>query len=180
MHADLERLIALQKLDTASQEARKRLADQPERLQALDGRIEAARQEVASAKDRLSANQTARRELEKGVALHQGRLSKFREQAMAVKTNQEYHAIQHEIAFAQAEIKTIEDQMLESMLEADDLTSQLKHADWMRLTKGSIMSCTFEGWNARFARAGSVRPNISCAERCDGCNRPPVGEGARP
>ena len=35
--------------------------------------------------------------IEKDVALHQGRLSKFREQAMAVKTNQEYHAIQHEI-----------------------------------------------------------------------------------
>ena len=28
---------------------------------------------------------------------------------MAVKTNQEYHAVQHEIAFAQTEIKTLED-----------------------------------------------------------------------
>jgi len=49
--------------------------------------------------------------LEKDVAVQQGRLSKFREQAMAVKTNQEYHAIQHEMAFAQAEIKNLEDKV---------------------------------------------------------------------
>ena len=55
--------------------------------------------------------------------MHQGRLSKFREQAMAVKTNIEYHAIQNEIGFAQTEIKTLEDRILERMLEADDLTA---------------------------------------------------------
>ena len=36
---------------------------------------------------------------------------------MAVKTNLEYHAMQKEIAFAQTEIKTLEDKMLERMLE---------------------------------------------------------------
>ena len=64
---------------------------------------------VAKARERLTENQTARRAIEKDVAMHQGRLSKFRDQAMAVKTNQEYHAIQHEIAFAQNEIKALED-----------------------------------------------------------------------
>jgi predicted nucleic acid-binding Zn-ribbon protein len=63
------------------------------------------------------------------VALHQGRLSKYREQAMAVKTNVEYHAIQKEIAHAQGEIKAHEDRMLERMLEADDLTAALKKAE---------------------------------------------------
>ena len=48
---------------------------------------------------------------------------------MAVKTNQEYHAVQNEIAFAQTEIKTLEDKMLERMLEADDLTAALKKAE---------------------------------------------------
>src|SRR5262252_9882472 len=97
MHADLERLIALQRVD--------------------------------SAKERLASNQNARRAMEKELAVHQGRLSKFREQAMAVKTNQEYHAIQHEIAHAQTQIKTHEDQMLEGMLEADELTAAVKSAE---------------------------------------------------
>jgi predicted nucleic acid-binding Zn-ribbon protein len=117
VHADLERLIALQRLDTAAEAARKKLADEPERDKAFDTRLEAARQRLAAAKDLLAENQNARRTTEKEVAVHQGRLSKFREQAMAVKTNQEYHAIQHEIAHAQAEIKKHEDAMLERMLE---------------------------------------------------------------
>jgi predicted nucleic acid-binding Zn-ribbon protein len=129
MHADLERLIALQRLDTAADAARKRLADEPERLKSLDARLDAAKRRVASAKERLTDNQNARRAIEKELAVHQGRLSKFREQAMAVKTNQEYHAVQHEIAHAQAQIKTHEDQMLEGMLEADELTAAVKKAE---------------------------------------------------
>ena len=129
MHSDLERVITLQRLDSAAHDAQRRLADEPARAQALDARLEAARQRLASAKDRLAANQNARRAIEKEVAVHQGRLSKFRDQAMAVKTNQEYHAVQKEIGFAQTEIKTLEDRILERMLEADDLTSGLKRAD---------------------------------------------------
>jgi len=129
VHADLERLIALQRLDTAAEAARKKLADEPERDKAFDARLDTARQRVATAKERLTDNQNARRAIEKEVAVHQGRLSKFREQAMAVKTNQEYHAVQKEIGFAQGEIKTIEDKILELMVEADDLTAAVKRAE---------------------------------------------------
>ena len=34
---------------------------------------------------------------------------------MEVKTNREYHAMQHEIETAQGEVKRVEDQMLELM-----------------------------------------------------------------
>jgi predicted nucleic acid-binding Zn-ribbon protein len=126
MNADLERLIALQRLDSAAHDADRRLAEEPERFKALDAKLEAAHQQVATARERLAENQTARRAIEKDVAVHQGRLSKFRDQAMAVKTNQEYHAIQHEIAFAQNEIKALEDKILELMVEADELTGASK------------------------------------------------------
>jgi len=129
MNADLERLITLQKLDSAAEAARRKLAAEPEHEKALDARLEAARQRVAAAKERLAENKTARTAIEKEVAVHQGRLSKYREQAMAVKTNVEYHAIQHEIAHAQGEIKNHEDKMLERMLEADDLAAALKKAE---------------------------------------------------
>src|SRR5437868_6418762 len=105
MNADLQRLIALQRLDSTTREAEQRLTGEPERQQALDARMGAARAAVAAAKERLDENQNARRAIEKELAVHQGRLSKFREQAMSVKTNQEYHAVQHEIAFAESEIK---------------------------------------------------------------------------
>src|SRR5918911_3753327 len=129
MHADLERVIALQRLDSAAHDAERRLAAEPERSAALDARIATAKKRVADAKERLAANQGARRAIEKDVALHQSRLSKFREQAMAVKTNQEYHAIQKEISFAQGEVKTLEDKILEAMLEADEITATVKRAE---------------------------------------------------
>jgi predicted nucleic acid-binding Zn-ribbon protein len=129
MHADLEKLIALQKLDSAVDAASRKLAGEPEQEKALEARLESARQRVARAKEQLADNHSARRAVEKDVAVHQGRLSKFRETAMAVKTNQEYHAVQKEIAFAQTEIKTLEDKILEQMLEGDELAAALKKAE---------------------------------------------------
>src|SRR5438093_3924342 len=129
MHADLERIIALQRLDSAASDAQRRLAEEPERQKALEARLETARQHVTAAKAQLTDNQTARRALEKDVAVHQGRLSKFRDQLMAVKTNQEYQAMQKEIEFAQGGVKEIEDKVLELMLEADELTAALKRAE---------------------------------------------------
>ena len=129
MHADLERVIALQQLDTAAAEARRKLAEGPERERTFDTRLADAKQRVAEAKAKLAANGDARRAIEKEVAVHQGRLSKYRDQAMAVKTNQEYHAIQHEMAHAQGEIKKHEDAILECMLEADELTATIKTAE---------------------------------------------------
>ncbi len=129
MHADLERVIALQHLDTAAAEARRKLAEGPERDKTFDTRLADAKQRVDDAKAKLAANSDARRTIEKEVAVHQGRLSKYRDQAMAVKTNQEYHAIQHEMAHAQGEIKKHEDAILERMLEADELTATIKAAE---------------------------------------------------
>ena len=129
MHADIERLIALQRIDSAIEDAECRLADEPVRIELLDACLEEARAQVAAAKNRGAQNLAARREIEKDVALHQGRLSKFRDQSMNVKTNQEYHAIQHEISFAQNEIKLHEDRMLERMIEADDLAVIQKTAE---------------------------------------------------
>jgi len=129
MNQSLERLIALQRLDTAADVARRTLASEPERDAALAARLAAAEQNVAAAKARLADSQNARRAIEKDVAVHQGRLSKFRDQAMEVKTNQEYHAVQKEIGFAQSEIKALEDRILEHMIEADELTAALKKAE---------------------------------------------------
>ncbi|MGE4056641.1 MAG: zinc ribbon domain-containing protein [Vicinamibacterales bacterium] len=129
MHVDLERLIALQRIDSAAADARRRIADEPERQRTLDQRIESSRAQVAGARQQLADSQAARREIEKELAVHQGRLSKYRDQLMAVKTNVEYQAMQKEIEHAQTGVKTFEDQILEKMLEGDDLTAAVKRAE---------------------------------------------------
>ena len=47
MNPDLTRLIRLQQLETAADDARRRIADHPARTQALDARLQAARDAVA-------------------------------------------------------------------------------------------------------------------------------------
>lgn len=129
MHPDLERLIALQRISSATEDARRRLAEEPDRQKILEARLEEARMRVTAARERLTACQTMRRSIEKDLAVHQGRLSKFRDQLMAVKTNVEYQAMQKEIEFAQHEVKQLEDRILELMLEADDLGAAVKSAE---------------------------------------------------
>ena len=169
MHVDLERVIELQRLDSAAADAQRRLAEEPERQKALDERLEVGRQAVASARDRLAAGQSARRRIEKDVALHQSRLSKFRDQAMAVKTNQEYHAIQHEVAFAETEIRKLEDQILECMIESDDRTSALKRAEAdlaaeVKAVEADRQALAAEGVRGRSCRRprGPRRPRRRC------------------
>ena len=129
VHPDLERLIRLQALDTQAAEARKAQTTIPDTQRALDAKLEGARARVAAAKERLAANQTARRALEKDVTAVQTRLSRYKDQLMEVKTNREYHAMQHEIETAQGEVKRVEDLMLEQMLEADEIAAGLKAAE---------------------------------------------------
>ncbi len=129
VHPDLERLIRLQALDTQAAEARKAQTTIPDTQRALDAKLEGARARVAAARERLAANQTTRRTLEKDVAAVQTRLSRYKDQLMEVKTNREYHAMQHEIETAQGEVKRVEDLMLEHMLEADEIAASLKAAE---------------------------------------------------
>src|SRR6185503_11922012 len=110
-------------------EERSAIALHPQRLAALDARLNEAQAALDSAKEQLKANGDRRRELEKDVAVYQGRLTKFKDQLSAVKTNREYTAMQHEIATAQSDLGAVEEKVLERMLEADELAAAAKRAE---------------------------------------------------
>ena len=129
MLPDLERLIQLQRLETIIADAKAAITLHPQRLAVLDERLNEAKQAVESVKEGLKKNHDRRRELEKDVALYQGRLTKFKDQLSAVKTNREYQAMQHEIATAQSDLGSVEEKVLEQMLAADDLNAAAKKAE---------------------------------------------------
>ena len=91
--------------------------------------MSSAKQVVDSAKQRLKESGEARRALEKDAALYQGRLTKFKDQLSAVKTNREYQAMQHEIETAQQELGAAEEKVLERMMEGDALAAEVKQAE---------------------------------------------------
>jgi len=129
MSPDLEHLIELQNLESAIEEARRRIAAHPQRVADADARLAQANEAVDAAKQRLKASQEARRDQEKEAATYQSRLSKFKDQLSAVKTNREYQAMQHEIETAQKELGVVEERVLEGMMEADALTADVKKAE---------------------------------------------------
>jgi len=129
MNADLTRLIRLQQLESAADDARRRIADHPARSQALDTRLQGARDGLADIKARLATAAEKRRAEEKEVAGVQTRLAKYKDQLLEVKTNREYTAMLHEIETAQNDIRTREDRILEIMLESDELNAGVKKSE---------------------------------------------------
>ncbi len=129
MDADLDRLIRLQQIDLTAEAARRRIADHPTLVQSLDARLASATEALETARTRVKENQAARRAIEKDLATVQGRLSKFKDQLMEVKTNKEYTAMLKEIEAAQNEVRRFEDRILERMLEHDDLAATEKAAE---------------------------------------------------
>ena len=129
MSPDLEHLIELQNLETAIEESRRRITAHPQRVADADARLAHAQEAVETAKQRLKASQESRREQEKEAAVYQGRLSKFKDQLSAVRTNKEYQAMQHEIETAQKDLGVVEERVIERMVEADALAAEVKKAE---------------------------------------------------
>src|SRR5512137_724442 len=129
MQPDLERLVRLQQIETFSEGARRQIADLPDRVRAFDARLAAAKAAVDAARAKLGDNQAVRRDLDRDLAALQARLAKFKDQLMEVKTNREYQAMQKEIEVAQTEVRRTEDQILERMIEADDISQEVRTAD---------------------------------------------------
>lgn len=129
MLASLTSLIALQDVAGRAEDARRRIADAPGRIQALEQQLASATQALDTAKAALAANQSARRELEKEAAAAQQKVSKYKDQLMEAKDNRQFHALQHEIATFSQEQTRVEGLIIEKMVEGDDLTARVKAAE---------------------------------------------------
>ena len=129
MFPDLDKLVRLQHLDTQIHDARQHLAAHPQRLAEADAKLNGARAVLDAAQQRLKENMDARRTLEKDVALYQGRITKFRDQQAAVKTNKEYQALGHEMETAARDLSAAEEKVLERMMDADAIAIDVKQAE---------------------------------------------------
>ncbi len=81
------------------------------------------------AKEKAKNNQANRKKLEAEISPIEAKISKYRDQMMAVKTNEEYRALQHEIEHAQTAIRKVEDEILNLMMEAETVQADIKTAE---------------------------------------------------
>ena len=129
MNPDLKQLIRLQTIDLAIQELRTRIDKFPGLSKSLDEKLRSATGGLETSRQKSKSNQTNRKKLESEIAATEAKMSKYREQMMAVKTNDEYRALQHEIEHAQNAIRKVEDEILNLMMEGETNQAEIKSGE---------------------------------------------------
>ncbi len=129
MHPDLQRLLELQKTDIEIARLQSEIAALPKRVAEIETKLAGHIAGVEKAKSSAKANEQNRRKYESEIQTLQQKISKYRDQMLAVKTNDEYRALGNEIKFAEDGIRGFEDKILECMLAAEDLDRDIKAAE---------------------------------------------------
>jgi predicted nucleic acid-binding Zn-ribbon protein len=129
MNVDLKNLIRLQSIDLSILEIQERIDVFPGISKALDEKLSAAVSTLEAAKEKSKTDAAARKKLEGEVTAFEAKISKYREQMLSVKTNEEYKAFQKEIEHAQEGIRGVEDKILHLMMAAEDVQAEIKAAE---------------------------------------------------
>jgi uncharacterized protein len=129
MHSAIPHLIDLQRVDHLIAGLRAELDAFPKRLKDAEIKLSTAKAAVASAKEAVTGKQKERKKFELDVQQWKDRAQKYRDQSGAVKTNEAYKALQHEIANAEAEVAKAEDAELEVMMAADEAERKVRSTE---------------------------------------------------
>jgi predicted nucleic acid-binding Zn-ribbon protein len=129
VHPAIPLLLQLQKTDQEIAAFRCELEAAPKRIRDVDSKLTGARSALATAKEGQTHALTARKKAELDVAEWREKAKKFHAQSSAVKTNEAYKALQHEIANADAETCKAEDAQLEQMMVVEDVEKKVKAAE---------------------------------------------------
>lgn len=129
MHPDLEKLLELQKTDAEVARLKNEIAALPKRVAEIETKLAGNLAAVEKAKAAAKTNDQNRRKYEGEIQVAQQKISKYRDQMLAVKTNEEYRALGNEIKFSEDAIRALEDKILECMVESEDLDRNIKLAE---------------------------------------------------
>ena len=129
MNSDLANLIELQKADAEIARLQAEIAALPKKVASIEAQLAGSRDRAEKAKAALKADELARRKHESDIEALRQKISKYRDQMLGVKTNQEYQALGTEITFAEQGIGKLEDKILETMVDADSKNAELKRAE---------------------------------------------------
>jgi uncharacterized protein len=175
MLPDVQNLMELQQADREILRLNQEIAALPKRVVAIEEKLAGTKAGLEEAKAAVKTDEAARRKYESVIPDLQQKISKYRDQSLEVKTNEQYKALLHEIQFAEQDIKSNEDKILELMLNGEAREKDVKAAELELRTetaeiekeKATARERTLEDekllaeWNAKRdkARAG-VSPDL--------------------
>src|SRR6201998_4858790 len=129
MLQDLHNPIELQAADKEIHRLREEVAALPKRVAVIEEKLAAHKAKLEKAKTAAKADEAARKKYETAIQDLQGKISKFRDQSLAVKTNDQYKALMHEIQFDEQEIRANEDKILDVMMNTEARDKDVKAAE---------------------------------------------------
>ncbi len=129
MSPDLQNLKELQETDREIARLSQEIAALPRRVAVIEAKLADSRARKEKAMAAIKAVEAAKRKLESQIQDLQQKISKYRDQMLAVKTNQEYKALTTEVEFAQQHIRAAEDEILDGMVAAEAQEKDLKTAE---------------------------------------------------
>jgi len=129
MLPDIEKLLELQVADKAIRKLQDEIAALPKRVAVIEQKLAGTRAHLEKVQAAAKGDEASRKKYEAAIKDLQVKISKYRDQSLEVKTNEQYKAIMHEIQFAEQEIRLNEDRILELMVNVDAREKELKAAD---------------------------------------------------
>lgn len=172
MNADLERLVALQKLDTKIAGKEALLKSIPEELKQASAALEGAMARLAEFDAETEADGKKRKELEREVEALKEKIAKDKAKLTQVKTNVEYRAILKEQEGYENRIRRMEDEQLELMEKADsraparaaleaDAAEEERKFNAVKAEKEAVMAKERAGLDALLAERESILSKIT-------------------
>ncbi len=128
MLPEIENLLHLQDADKEIRRLQDEIAELPKRVAAIEHKLADTKAQLEKAQAAVKADEATRRKHDTTISDLRGKISKYRDQSLDVKTNDQYKALLHEIQFAEKEIAATEDKILELMLNSDARDKEVKAA----------------------------------------------------
>ena len=129
MLPDIEKLLELQVVDQEIRKLKEEIAELPKRIAVIEQKLAGTKAQLEKARAAAKADETNKKKYESAIQDLQGKISKYRDQSLGVKTNEQYKALLHEIQFAEQEIRINEDRILEVMVNVEAREKEVKAAE---------------------------------------------------
>jgi len=139
VHPELEQLLVLQDRQQKIKQIQTEIKTLPLQRNDLESQLAASAAGVEALKQKRRQVEMDRKKLELDVGTRAETISRLKTQQYQTRKNDEFQAIGHEIERYENEIRRLEDEELEVMLEADTLKAEIEAAEiTAKATKESI------------------------------------------
>ena len=129
MKKGLDILYKLQQNDDNIKELENAIKEIPTAVKSLESERDGKASIIENTKNKLSENVKEREKLEKEVLMIKEKIKKYKEQMDKSTTNKEYQGFISEIKFEEDNISSVEERIIERMLESDEIMKEIRESE---------------------------------------------------